>query len=106
LRGLGGRSLRRCIERLERLQDVLGASQDAVTQIAWLRTYAGGPGVDAPSLLPVGALIQDLARRAEKRRRRALDKWTKLERDRLLDDVTHDLAADTQTRAATAEATG
>ena len=26
--------------------------------------------------------------------------------DRLLDDVTHDLAADTQTRAATAEATG
>src|SRR5439155_22932946 len=81
LRGLGGKPLRRCIDRLQDLQDVLGASQDDVTQTAWLRRYASTPDVDAASLLPVGALIQDLARRGEKRRRRALEKWTKFERD-------------------------
>jgi CHAD domain-containing protein len=98
LRGLGGKPLRRCLDRLERLQDVLGASQDAVTQIAWLRSYAATPDVDAASLLPVGALMQGLARRAEKRRRRALKEWSRFESDGLLDDVGEDLTAEAEER--------
>ena len=87
LRGLGGKPLRRLLVRLERLQDTLGGSQDAVTQIAWLRAYAESPGVLPASLLPVGALVQALARRGEKRRRQGLKVWRKLERTGSLDAV-------------------
>jgi len=91
LRGLGDKPVRRLLARFEELQDLLGASQDAVTQIAWLRDYAGRPEVSAPSLLPAGALIQALARRGEKRRRRALKAWRKLDEGELIEAALTDL---------------
>src|SRR5436189_240414 len=45
LRSLGDRATRELLARLERLQDTLGKGQDAATAIAWLGTYAEGPGV-------------------------------------------------------------
>jgi CHAD domain-containing protein len=92
LRGLGVKSVRTLLERLERLQDVLGGAQDAATQIAWLRAHAATEGVPPASLLPVGALIQALSRRVVRRRRRALRVWRKVERARLVETVEGDLA--------------
>jgi CHAD domain-containing protein len=80
----GGKNVRRATEELERLQDRFGAHQDAVAAQAWLWRYARTPGVDAASLLPVGAIIQALAKRAAKDRRRALKAWRKVERTRIL----------------------
>jgi CHAD domain-containing protein len=100
LRGLGIRSIRNLIARLERLQSVLGDTQDAATQLAWLRAYATD-GVPAASLLAVGALLQALSRRVGKRRRRALRAWRKLEREQLLDTVEADLARHAREQQAT-----
>src|SRR5438552_994159 len=58
-----------------------------------LRTYAATRGVPATSLLPAGALIQALARRARRRRRRGPKAWRRLERTRLLESVLKELAA-------------
>ena len=98
LRGLAGKPAARLLARLEDAQDVLGASQDAVTQIDWLRTYAAS-GADVGSLLPVGALVQALARRGEKRRRKGLKVWRKIEAAKLLDDVADELATQARERA-------
>ncbi|HYR96288.1 MAG TPA: CHAD domain-containing protein [Candidatus Binatus sp.] len=92
LRGFGVPTVQRLLRRLERLQDVLGAAQDAATQMAWLHAYARGPDVPTASLLPVGAIIQALSRRATKRSRRALRAWRKLSGGRLLDGLAADLA--------------
>src|SRR5436190_877604 len=91
LRSLGDRATRELLARLERLQDTLGKGQDAATAIAWLGTYAEGPGVPVASLLPAGALIQALARRTRKQRRRALKAWRRFERTRLLEAVIDEL---------------
>jgi CHAD domain-containing protein len=92
MRALGGKPVRRLLGELEELQDILGGSQDAVTQIAWLRAYASARGTPPSSLLPVGALIQALARRGEKRRRRGLKAWRKLDRSGLLEAVYGDVS--------------
>ena len=94
LRSLGDRSVREVLVRLERLQDTLGKGQDAATAIAWLRGYAATRGVPAASLLPAGALIQALARRVRKQRRRGLKAWRRFERTRLLESVLKELAAE------------
>src|SRR5919197_15403 len=93
LRSLGDRSTRELLARLERLQDTLGKGQDAVTAIAWLHAWAESPGAPAAALLPAGALIQALARRTRKQRRRALKAWRRFERTRLLDVVIDELGA-------------
>ena len=93
LRSLGDRSTRELLGRLGGLQDTLGKGQDAVTAIDWLRELAATPGVPASALPPAGALIQALARRVQKQRRRALKAWRRLERTRLLDSVLKELAA-------------
>src|SRR5436309_9727811 len=97
LRSLGDRSTRELLVRLERLQDTLGKGQDAATAIAWLRGYAATRGVPAASLLPAGALIQALARRVRKQRRRGLKAWRRFERTRLLESVLKELAAEAST---------
>jgi len=93
LRGFGGKPVRQLLVQLEELQDLLGALQDAATQTAWLRAVAAAGGVEPAALLPVGALIQALAKRATKQRRRSLKAWRKLQRSQLLDDVVDGLAA-------------
>src|SRR6266702_1986654 len=93
LRSLGDRSTRELLGRLGGLQDTLGKGQDAVMAIVWLRELAATRGAPASTLLPAGALIQALARRVQKQRRRALKAWRLLERTRLLDSVLKELAA-------------
>jgi CHAD domain-containing protein len=83
--GVGGKPVRRLLRELEALQDVLGDGQDAVTQTAWLRRYAGGESVRPATLLPVGAAMQALARRGGKRRRRGYKAWRRLDDAGLLD---------------------
>jgi CHAD domain-containing protein len=102
LRGLGIASVRKTVGRLERLQQVLGEAQDASMHLAWLRAYAASDGVPAASLLPVGALIQALSTRGQKRRRRALRAWRKLEREQLLEAVEKDLGRHERERRAAA----
>jgi CHAD domain-containing protein len=82
-----GKPIRRAREELERLQDLFGAHQDAVSGMAWLWRYARKPGVDGLSLLPVGALVQALAKRGAKDRRRALKAWRKVERSGVLHEL-------------------
>jgi len=87
LRGLGHKRLPKMLRRLEQLQDLLGEHQDAVTQIAWLRAHTEAAGLPPATLVAMGALIQVLARRARRRRRRFALVWRRLEpalRGRLL----------------------
>jgi len=81
LRGLGGRRHARTLRLLERLQDTLGAHQDAVTQVARLRELAETVPLPPATLLAMGALIRVLARRARRRRRRFPELWRKFDRD-------------------------
>jgi|SRR5579871_1076497 len=83
LRGLGGRPLARVLRRLERLQEILGDYQDAVTQAAWLRRWAEEADVPRVTLLATGALIDRLGRRARRRRARFARTWRRLDRRRL-----------------------
>jgi CHAD domain-containing protein len=82
LRSLGGRRVRRTLEDLEALQDLLGAHQDQVTQIAWLRAYAETVEAPRATLVAVGALSQALARRSRRSRARTLKAWKRFDRRR------------------------
>jgi CHAD domain-containing protein len=92
LRGLGGRALRKVVDRLERLQNVLGEHQDAITQIAWLRAYALEEATPRETTLAIGALVHALDRRARRRRRRFPELWQRLDRTRLRRAVAAELA--------------
>jgi CHAD domain-containing protein len=83
LRGLGGKKLVKTLEHLERLQDFLGAHQDAVTQVAWLRAWAETAAAPAATLVAAGALVQELTRRARRRRRRFSRAWARADRPSL-----------------------
>jgi CHAD domain-containing protein len=83
LSGLGGRRLARVLRRLERLQELLGDYQDAVTQAAWLRRWSEEARVPRLTLLATGALIDRLGRRARRRRARFARAWRRLDRPRL-----------------------
>jgi len=92
LRGLGGRRLARMLRLLERLQDTLGAHQDAVTQVARLRELAEAVPLLPATLLAMGALVRVLARRARRRRRRFPGIWRKFDRDALRQGVLEELS--------------
>jgi CHAD domain-containing protein len=79
LRELGAKRVDRVLERLADLQNILGAHQDAVTQMAWLRRETS-LATHPDTLLAMGALVQVLARRAAKNRLRARREWKAFER--------------------------
>jgi CHAD domain-containing protein len=83
LAALVGDDMQPVIRRLTRLQDVLGEHQDAVTQSAWLRAYAGSAQLPPATLLATGALIDRLGRRARRLRRRAARAWARFDRRRV-----------------------
>ena len=99
LRGLGDKPLRRLLRELEELQELLGEGQDTITQITWLRRYASNDASRRASLLPVGAVIQALARRGTKRRRKGLKAWRRLEQSGLLEDVLAGLGGEVRERS-------
>src|SRR5262249_47493735 len=73
LRAVGGKALGRMLERLEDVQEKVGAYHDAVTAIAWLRGWAAESGeVPAGALMAAGALIQSFERRVRRLHRRSL----------------------------------
>jgi CHAD domain-containing protein len=83
LRGLSDAHTQKLARRLERMQELLGEHQDAVTEIAWLRAYVESGDVSPATVLAVGALVHDLSRRARKLRRRFPEAWRRLERGHL-----------------------
>lgn len=93
LHGLGGKSVRKMIRQLTRLQQQLGEHQDAVTHRAWLLAYTARPNVPVPTLVAVGALIHAFDRRAAKLRRRVPDRWRRIDRPRFRRGVLEELGA-------------
>jgi triphosphatase len=97
LRGLGGERTARLLARLERLQAVLGDQQDAVTEVAWLRSWVAAAAPAPATTLAVGAVIHLLLARAEKRRARVADAWRRVDRAKLvagtIDELAHDARA-------------
>jgi CHAD domain-containing protein len=92
LQTIGGKQVRRTIDRLIRLQDLLGAHQDCITQAAWLTTYADSVGLRTATLLATGALMQVLERRARRSRTRATKEWSGFERRALRDKALAEFA--------------
>ena len=82
----------RMLRLLERLQDTLGAHQDAVTQIARLRELADTASLPPATLLAMGALIRVLGRRARRRRRRFPALWRRFDRATLRRGVLEELS--------------
>jgi CHAD domain-containing protein len=92
LQTIGGKQVRRTIDRLIRMQDLLGAHQDCITQAAWLSTYADSAGPRTAALLATGALMQVLERRARRSRARATKEWSGFERRQPQDKVLAEFA--------------
>lgn len=80
LRPLGGKRHKRTLRRLEELQETLGMYHDVVVASAWLRQYAETSAAPPKTILAAGALIQSLATREAKLRRRGIKSWRRFER--------------------------
>src|SRR5262249_15156244 len=67
LRELTGKPGRRLIEHMVRLQDLLGAHQDAVVAVGFIRRYIEEPGRESSpeALLSLGAFMAEHQRRAD-----------------------------------------
>ena len=91
VRGLGGKQLTKTLGRLERLQAFLGAHQDAVTQVAWLRAWAETAAAPPATLVAAGALVQELTQRARRRSRRFSRAWQRVDRRSLDRGLTREL---------------
>jgi CHAD domain-containing protein len=98
--GLGGKSMRKLLRQLVRLQDLLGEHQDAVTIAARLHALAEEAGLPRPAVLATGALVLDFVRRGRKLRRRFPEAWQRLDRRRLRDGVAAELRASALRRVA------
>jgi CHAD domain-containing protein len=94
LRGPEDKATSKMLRRLSGLQNLLGDYQDAVTQAAWLRTYAESTLLAPGPLLGVGALLQLLGRRARRRRKRFPEKWGQFDQQKLHRRVLDELAAE------------
>ena len=94
LRGADDKATGKLLRRLARLQDVLGEHQDAVTQRAWLRTYAETTLLAPGPLLGAGALMQILSRRARRRRKRYPEAWRRFDDAKLHRRMLDELAVD------------
>jgi CHAD domain-containing protein len=106
LHALGGKDTRKLVRRLTRLQDVLGIQQDAVTQVTWLRAWALRPETSPPTVLATGALMQAIARRGQRRRRRVPDVWRSVDRPKLHQGMLAELGGKGGRGAADHRATG
>jgi triphosphatase len=92
MQGYSGKSVGRALDRLTKLQLVLGNHQDAVMTVVWLRTFAETSNTPATTLLAAGALIHSLEKRMRKMRGRLPAAWKALDcksiQRKLLADIT------------------
>jgi CHAD domain-containing protein len=84
---LGGKRHKRALARLEELQESLGQYHDVTVASEWLHQYAETSGAPPKTILAAGALIQLLARREAKLRRRCVKAWRRFERSETLRDT-------------------
>jgi CHAD domain-containing protein len=91
LKPLGGKRQKKTLARLEELQETLGLYHDAVVASAWLRRYAETSGAPPKTVLSAGALIQLLAAREAKLRRRCIKAWRRFERSDAMRDTLEEI---------------
>jgi CHAD domain-containing protein len=84
---LGGKRHKRALARLEELQESLGQYHDVTVASEWLHQYAETSGAPPKTILAAGALIQLLARREAKLRRRCVKAWRRFERSETMRDT-------------------
>lgn len=84
---LGARRHKKTLRRLEALQELLGLYHDVTVASAWLLSYAETSSAPPKTLLAAGALIQSLASRERKLRRRARRMWRRFERSDSISDT-------------------
>jgi len=88
---LGGKRHKRTLARLEELQESLGQYHDVTVASAWLLQYAETSGAPPKTVLAAGALIQLLARREAKLRRRCVKAWRRFERSETMRDTLQEI---------------
>ncbi len=81
---LGAKRYKKALARLESLQELLGLYHDVTVCAAWLLGYADTGGAPPRAVMAAGALIQSLAGREAKLRRRCLRQWRRFERSEIL----------------------
>lgn len=91
LKPLGGKRHKRTLARLEELQERLGLYHDVVVASAWLRQYAETSGAPPKTILAAGALIQSLASREARLRRRCIKAWWRFERSEAMRDTLEEI---------------
>src|SRR6202158_294456 len=91
LKTLGGKRHRRALARLEELQEALGQYHDVTVASAWLHQYAETSAAPPKTILAAGALIQLLARREAKLRRRCVKAWRRFERAEAMRDTLEEI---------------
>jgi triphosphatase len=91
LKPLGGKRHKRTLARLEELQESLGLYHDVTVASAWLHRYAETSDAPPKTVLAAGALIQLLARREAKLRRRCMKMWRRFERSETMHDTLEEI---------------
>jgi CHAD domain-containing protein len=99
LPGMCGKRSRKALARLEQMQELLGAHQDLVAMLAWLRDYGGGAHDVAPeTLMAVGALVQTLGDRRRKLAAQTYRRWRKVARAGVIKDALNEISRLAQRR--------
>ncbi len=91
LKTLGGKRHRRALARLEELQEALGMYHDVTVASAWLHEYAETSTAPPKTILAAGGLIQLLARREAKLRRRCVRAWRRFERSEAMREALEEI---------------
>ena len=91
LKTLGGKRHRRALARLEELQEALGMYHDVTVASTWLHQYAETSAAPPKTILAAGGLIQLLARREAKLRRRSIKAWRRFERSEAMRDALEEI---------------
>jgi CHAD domain-containing protein len=87
LKAVGGKPQKKTLARLEELQESLGMYHDVTVASAWLHQYAETAAAPPKTVLAAGALIQSLAGREAKLRRRCIKAWRRFERSEAMRDT-------------------
>jgi CHAD domain-containing protein len=91
LKPLGGKRHKRTLARLEELQESLGTYHDVTVASAWLHRYAETSAAPPKTVLAAGALIQSLASREAKLRRRCVKTWRRFERSEAMRETLEEI---------------